>query len=107
VSKKLKILISCTHDCETIHNRLIMGQSAASRVTKSGGEVAFAARKENEMIRCLGFWVKVILPKIVEPEVKCCLVVTEIIGRRRKEQSRTKTFEMSVAQHLRWKLQRP
>ena len=102
MSKKLKILISCTHDCEKIHNRLIMGQPAAPRVTKCGDEVAFAAGKENGMIRCLGFWVKVIPPKIVEPEVKCCLVVTDIVGRRRKEQrSRTKTFEMSVAQHLR------
>jgi len=85
-----------------------MGQSATSRVIKCGDEIAFAARKENGMIRCLRFWVKVILPKIVEPELKCCLIVIEIVGRRRKEQrSRTKTFEMSVAQHLRWKLQRP
>jgi len=48
-------------------------------VTKCGDEVAFAAGKVNGMIRCLGFWVKVILSKIVEPEVKCCLVVIEIV----------------------------
>lgn len=71
---------------------------------KCGDEVAFPAGKENGVIRCLGFEVVLDLGESDTAEDRPEKIVR---GRRKEQLPRTKTFKLSVVQHLRWKLERP
>lgn len=70
---------------------------------KCGDEIVFAADKENGVIRCLGFKVVLDLGESDTVEDRPEKIVR---GRRKEQRSRTKTFELSIVQHLRWKLER-
>ncbi len=65
---------------------------------KCEDEIAFPAGKENGVIRCLRFEVVLDLGESDTAEDRLEKIVRE---RRKERRSRTKTFELSIVQHLR------
>lgn len=73
------------------------------KMFKCEDEIVFSADKENEMIRCLRLEVILNLSESDTVEDR----LEKIVRQRKKQQrSRTKTFELLIVQHLRWKLER-